>query len=75
MTEHNKRRVHWLLTPFWLIWRLVVWIIEATGRLIGAILGLVLMIVGVILTITLIGALVGIPLIIFGFMLVVRSLF
>lgn len=74
MTENNKR-VHWLLYPFWLIWRLVVWIIEATGRLIGAILGLVLMIVGVILTLTVVGAIVGIPLIIFGFMLVIRSLF
>ena len=45
MTEH-KKRVHWLLYPFWLIWRAVVWIIEATGRLIGAILGLVLLIAG-----------------------------
>jgi len=75
MTGHNKKHVHWLLYPFWLIWRLVVWTIEATGRLIGAILGLVLMIVGVILTVTLVGAIVGIPLIIFGFMLIVRSLF
>ena len=74
MTD-NKKRVHWLLFPFWLIWRLVVWIIEATGRLIGAILGLVLMIVGVLLTLTVIGAIVGIPLIIFGFMLIIRSLF
>jgi hypothetical protein len=75
MTDHNKKRVHWLLYPFWLIWSLVVWIIEATGRLIGAILGLVLMIVGVLLTLTVVGAIVGIPLIIFGFMLIIRSLF
>jgi len=75
MTKNNNKRVHWLLYPFWLIWRLVVWIIEATGRLIGAVLGLVLMIVGVILTVTVVGAIVGIPLIIFGFMLVIRSLF
>jgi len=74
MSENNKR-VHWLLYPFWLIWRLVIWIIEATGRLVGAILGLVLMIVGVVLTVTVVGAIVGIPLIIFGFMLTVRSLF
>lgn len=72
---NNKKRVHWLLYPFWLIWRLVVWIIEATGRLIGAVLGLVLMILGVILTLTVVGAIVGIPLIIFGFLLLVRSLF
>ena len=75
MTEHSKNRVHWLLYPFWLIWRLVIWIIEVTGRLVGAILGLVLMIVGVVLTITVVGAIVGIPLIIFGFMLTIRSLF
>jgi len=75
MTEHRKKRVHWLLYPFWLIWRLVIWIIEATGRLIGAILGLVLMIAGVVISLTVIGAVVGIPLIIFGFMLLVRSLF
>ena len=72
---NNKKRIHWLLYPFWLLWRLVIWIIEATGRLIGAILGLVLMIVGVLLTLTVIGAIIGIPLIIFGFMLTIRSLF
>ncbi len=75
MTKHNRKRVHWLLYPFWLIWRLVIWIIEATGRLIGAILGLVLMIVGVVVSLTVVGAIVGIPLVIFGFMLLVRSLF
>ena len=75
MTEHRKKRVHWLLYPFWLIWRLVIWIIEATGRLIGAILGLVLMIAGVVISLTVIGAVIGIPLVIFGFMLLVRSLF
>jgi len=74
MTE-KKKRVHWLFFPFWFTWRLVVWIIEATGRLIGAILGLVLMIAGVALTLTIVGAILGIPLIIFGFMLIFRSLF
>lgn len=74
MTE-NKKQIHWLLYPFWLIWRLVIWMIKVTGRLVGAILGLVLMIVGVVLTVTVVGAIVGIPLIIFGFMLIVRSLF
>jgi len=53
----------------------VIWIIEATGRLVGAIIGLVLMIVGVVLTLTVVGAIVGIPLIVFGLMLVIRSLF
>jgi len=75
MTEHKKRNIPWILYPFWLIWRLVIWVIEVTGRLVGAILGLVLMIVGVVLTVTVVGAIIGIPMIIFGFMLIVRSLF
>lgn len=71
----EKRKVPWFLWPFWVIWRLVIGIIAVTGRLVGAIIGLVLMIVGVILTITIIGAIVGIPLIIFGSLLMVRSIF
>ena len=74
MSEKNKR-VPLLIWPFWAIWRLIVLIIEFTGRLVGAILGLVLMIVGVIATLTVVGAVVGIPLVIFGFLLVMRSLF
>lgn len=74
MSSQNKK-VPFLLWPFWAIWRLVIGIIAFTGRLVGAILGLVLMIVGVIVSLTVVGAIVGIPLIIFGFLLVVRSLF
>ena len=70
-----KKQVPWYLWPFWLIWRLVIGIVELTGRLVGAILGLVLMIVGVVASLTIIGAIVGVPLIIFGFMLMIRSLF
>jgi hypothetical protein len=65
----------WILWPFVAIWKLVAGIIEVTGRLIAAILGLVLMIVGLILTLTVIGAIVGIPLIIFGFLLMIRGFF
>jgi hypothetical protein len=71
----TKRNVPVLLWPFYAIWRFIALIIEVTGRLIGAILGLVLMIAGVILTVTIVGAIVGIPLIVFGFMLTIRSLF
>lgn len=75
MTNHKKRKIPWFLYPFWLIWRLVIGIINFTGRLIGVILGLVLLIAGVILSLTVIGAIVGIPLAILGFMLIIRSLF
>ena len=47
MTQ-KKHKVPWYLYPFWLIWRLVIGIIAFTGRLVGAILGFVLMICGII---------------------------
>ena len=65
----------WVLWPFVALWKLVAGIIEVTGRLVAALLGLVLMIVGLVLTLTVIGAIVGIPLIIFGFLLVIRGFF
>jgi hypothetical protein len=71
----TKKAIPWFLWPFWLIWRLVVGIIELTGRIVGAILGLVLMIVGVIVSLTIVGLIIGAPLIVFGILLVVRSLF
>jgi len=74
MTE-KSRRTPWFLWPFVAIWDLITWILQLTGRLVAAILGLVFMIVGAILTVTVIGAVVGIPLIIFGFGLMVRSIF
>lgn len=70
----KEQNIPLLLWPFWVVWRLVVGIVEATGRLVAIILGLVLMIVGVVLTLTVIGAIVGIPLAIFGFLLMVRGL-
>jgi len=76
MCETNKKQhIPWFLWPFWAIWMLVVGIVEFTGRLVAAVLGLVLMICGVILTVTVVGAIVGIPLIIFGFMLTIRGFF
>ena len=71
----EKTRVPLLLWPFWALWRLVLKVFELTGRLVGAILGLVFMIAGIVLTVTVFGAIIGIPLIVFGFMLALRSLF
>ena len=68
-------RTPWILWPFVALWRLLALFIEITGRLVAAILGLVLMIVGVLVSLTVIGLIVGIPLIVFGFLLVVRGFF
>jgi hypothetical protein len=42
---------------------------------VAVLLGLVFLIVGVVLTVTVIGAIVGVPFIIFGLLLMVRGLF
>jgi len=73
--SEEKKHVPWLLYPFYLIWRMVIWIIQLTGRLVGAILGLVLLVVGIVVSLTVVGAIVGVPLGIFGFLLILRSLF
>jgi hypothetical protein len=46
-----------------------------TGRLVAAVLGLVFMIVGFIITLTVVGAIVGIPMMIFGLLLTFRAIF
>ena len=71
----HEPHVPLLLWPFWAIWRLVTLILEMTGRLVAVVLGLVLLIVGVLLTVTVVCAIVGIPLGIFGFLLLLRGIF
>jgi len=77
-THHHHGRgnhVPWILWPFWAIWKLVEFILSLTGRLLAVVLGLILMIVGVVLSLPLIGAIIGVPLIIIGFLLTLRGLF
>lgn len=64
-----------LFAPFAWLWQLVTFILGMTGRLLAVVLGFVLLIVGLLLTLTLIGAIVGIPMLIVGFALIVRGLF
>jgi hypothetical protein len=72
---HHREHIPWILWPFVALWRLLAGIITVTGRLVAMILGVVFMIVGLVLTLTIVGAIVGIPLLIFGFMLILRGFF
>ena len=74
-THAEHRRTPLLLWPFVAVWRLLAFIIEMTGRLVGAILGLVLLIVGIVVSLTVIGAIVGVPLALLGLLLMVRCIF
>lgn len=71
----TNRKVPLLLWPFYALMQLVIWILKVTGRLIGFILGILLIVAGVLLCMTLIGAILGVPLAILGVMLAFKSLF
>ena len=71
----SRTRVPWILWPFYAVWRLLALVLEVTGRLVGAVLGVALMAAGVVVSLTIVGAPLGIPLVALGFLLLVRSFF
>ena len=73
MSENNGF-VSCLTWPFRGVWDLITFIVRLTGRLLAVLIGIVLMILGVVLTLTVIGAILGIPLVLFGFLIVIRGL-
>ena len=64
-----------IVWPFAAVWHLAAFILEATGRLLVVLLGLIAVILGVLISLTIVGAVVGVPLILFGIVLIVRGLF
>jgi hypothetical protein len=75
MAAKKSRDYPWIFWPFVALWDLLTFILRATGRVVAVLLGLLLMIAGVVLAMTVIGAPVGIPLAIFGFLLTIRGFF
>ena len=74
-TISRKNSVPWFLWPFWALWKLVTGILILTGRFAAVIIGLVLILAGDLLSLTIIGAIIGVPLLIIGLLLVFRGLF
>jgi len=75
MTDTKEKPIPWFLWPFYALWRLLTSIVNATGSLVLAVLGFVLMVVGLLITLTVVGAPIGIPLAILGFLLLLRAVF
>lgn len=73
--QHGGIFMRILLFPFFAIWTFIGILFKLLGKLMSAIVGTVILIVGLILTFTLIGAIVGIPLSILGFLLIIRAFF
>ena len=71
----TKDKTPWYLWPFIAVWNLLALVLNITGRLLAGILGLVLMVLGIALTMTVAGAPLGIPFAILGFLLIIRSVF
>jgi hypothetical protein len=75
MTTQSKPSVAWYLWPFVALWRLLAAIVELTGRFVAMVIGIVFIIAGVLVSLTVIGAIVGIPLALGGFLLFIKGLF
>jgi len=75
MTTHSKRHIPWVLWPFAALWKLLAVIVELTGRFVAMALGIIFIIVGVIISLTIVGAIVGVPLAIVGLLLMLRGIF
>jgi hypothetical protein len=75
MTTETKNHIPWYLWPFAALWKLLAVIVELTGRFVAMVLGIVFIVVGIIVSLTIIGALVGIPLAIVGLLLLLRGIF
>lgn len=75
MTNQTKKQFPWYLWPFAALWKLLAVIVEMTGRFVAMVLGVVFIIVGIIVSLTIVGAIVGIPLAMVGLLLLLRGMF
>ena len=75
MTTETKSHIPWYLWPFAALWKLLAVIVEMTGRFVAMVLGIVFIVVGILVSLTIIGSIVGIPLAVIGLLLLLRGIF
>jgi len=75
MTTQTKQHLSWYVWPFAALWKLLSVIVELTGRFVAMVLGIVFIIVGLIVSLTIVGVIVGIPLAVIGLLLLLRGVF
>ena len=64
-----------LLWPVKATWQLTAAVLGVLGRILSFVIGFLLLIIGVVASLTVIGAVIGIPLMLLGFALILRGLF
>ena len=72
---NEQNHVPCLLWPFWAIWKLAKGILKLTGRVLSVVFGFILVVIGIIISMTVIGAIIGVPLAGLGVLLIIRGLF
>lgn len=75
MATQRQHHIPWYLWPFAAIWKLLAVIVEMTGRFVAMVLGVVLILVGVLVSLTIVGAIVGVPLALIGLLLLLKGIF
>ena len=75
MSPGERHRAPLIFWPFAALWDLLAFLLSLIGRVAAALVGLALVALGIVLTLTVIGGIIGIPLMVLGFLLLVRSLF
>ena len=75
MNDSTQGNVPILLWPFYAIWRMLTFVLGVVGRLLCALIGIGIMIVGVAIALSVVGAPLGIPLASLGFLLLIRAIF
>lgn len=68
-------RTPWIFQPFVAVWNLLALVLNLTGRLIAFIIGVLSVVLGIVLLLTILAAPAGLVLIVFGFLFIIRSLF
>ena len=75
MARTARESTPWIFWPFAAAWDVLAFVLRLAGRLVGAVIGLLLLVAGALLSFTIVGAPVGVPLAIVGLLLLVRAIF
>jgi hypothetical protein len=75
MARSAREGAPWILWPVAAVWDLLAFVLRLTGRLVSAVIGLVFLLGGALLSFTIVGAPIGIPFSILGILLLARAIF